>query len=182
MLYLRSRRSSAVSLGSFCVFGELFSVAVFCFSAIRNDGSRDLSLFLLSLFFYFFFFSFFFFFFLPLLCFERDYPDHHSESPEKQKTATELTQKLTEAYKAARTPTAEIEHQPPSAENTEGRGEDTEPGAGVGAHAIRTSTVAPFWTAEILSERQNMTGPSGSVLLTSRTFASREDSFGAPET
>jgi DnaJ-domain-containing protein 1 len=27
------------------------------------------------------------------------HPDHHSESPEKQKTATELTQKLTEAYK-----------------------------------------------------------------------------------
>jgi DnaJ-domain-containing protein 1 len=29
----------------------------------------------------------------------RYHPDHHSESPEKQKTATELTQKLTEAYK-----------------------------------------------------------------------------------
>ncbi len=27
------------------------------------------------------------------------HPDHHSGSPEKQKTATELTQKLTEAYK-----------------------------------------------------------------------------------
>jgi DnaJ-domain-containing protein 1 len=27
------------------------------------------------------------------------HPDHHSESPEKQKTATELTQELTEAYK-----------------------------------------------------------------------------------
>ena len=27
------------------------------------------------------------------------HPDHHSESPEKQKTATELAQKLTEAYK-----------------------------------------------------------------------------------
>lgn len=27
------------------------------------------------------------------------HPDHHSESPEKQKTATELTQKLTQAYK-----------------------------------------------------------------------------------
>ena len=26
------------------------------------------------------------------------HPDHHSSSPEKQKTATELTQKLTEAY------------------------------------------------------------------------------------
>jgi curved DNA-binding protein CbpA len=27
------------------------------------------------------------------------HPDHHSESPEKQKTATELTQKLTDAYR-----------------------------------------------------------------------------------
>jgi DnaJ-domain-containing protein 1 len=27
------------------------------------------------------------------------HPDHHSGSPEKQKTATELTQKLTQAYK-----------------------------------------------------------------------------------
>ena len=27
------------------------------------------------------------------------HPDHHSGSPEKQKTATELTQKLTDAYK-----------------------------------------------------------------------------------
>jgi DnaJ-domain-containing protein 1 len=27
------------------------------------------------------------------------HPDHHSESPEKQKTATALTQKLTEAYR-----------------------------------------------------------------------------------
>ena len=27
------------------------------------------------------------------------HPDHHSGSPEKQKTATELTQRLTEAYK-----------------------------------------------------------------------------------
>ena len=27
------------------------------------------------------------------------HPDHHSGSPEKQKTATELTQKLTDAYR-----------------------------------------------------------------------------------
>jgi len=68
--------------------------------------------------------------------------------PEKQKTATELTQKLTEGLQAARTPAAEIEHQPPSA-RTQREREDTEPGAGVGAHAIRTSTVAPFLDAEI---------------------------------
>ena len=35
------------------------------------------------------------------------HPDHHSGSPEKQKTATELTQKLTEAYKLSNADCAE---------------------------------------------------------------------------